>query len=161
MAGRRAKRARTQVARARRPIDKDLIAVSKTISAAQQTTTLKTTTFPCTVVGIRWEFSATSIVAAQAQLTWAIVLVKDGDAANTMSTTDAATFYSPEQNVLAYGVGNWPGTTVGDGSLSIQWSGNTKTMRKLMGGDVLQLLVDGNNATQGSFLGVIQFFCKS
>ncbi len=157
----RRKRPRTTVARARRPIDKDLIAISKTIGASQASTTLKTTTFPCTVVGIRWELSATCIVAAQAQFTWAIVLVKDGEAANTMSNADGATFYAPEQNVLAFGVGNWAGTTVGDGSLSLQWSGNTKTMRKLMGGDVLQLIVDGNNATQGNLLGVIQFFCKS
>ncbi len=156
----RRKRARTTVARARRPIDKDLIVVQKTITAAQQTTTLKTTTFPCTVVGIRWELMATCIVAGQSTLTWAIVLVKDGEAANTMSITDAATFYAPEQNVLAFGVANFAGTTIGDVTPAT-WQGSTKTMRKLMGGDVLQLLVDGTFATQGSFLGVIQFFCKS
>ncbi len=94
-------------------------------------------------------------------MTWAIVIVKDGNSANTMSITDAATFYSPEQNVLAFGVGNFPGTTIGDGALRESWEGSTKTMRKMMGGDILQLLVDGNTATQGSFLGVVQFFCKS
>ncbi len=158
----RRKRARTQVARARRPIDKDLITIRKTITASQQVTTLKTTTFPCTVVGIRWELTASSIIATTpVEVIWAIVLVKDGNSANTMATTDAGTFYSPEQNVLAFGVAQMPDVDIGGGPIVHTWSGNTKTMRKLIGGDLLQLIVDGTQAAQGTFLGIIQFFCKS
>ncbi len=161
MSGRQ-KRARTTVARARRPIDKSLISEMKTITASQQETVLITATFPCTIVGLRWELSFVDIIATTVtNLTWAIVLVKDGQAASTMAVSDAGDFYTPEQNVLAFGVGEFPDADLGGGNSTRDWRGSTKTMRKLMGGDRILIVMDGSAAAQGTFLGVVQFFCKS
>ncbi len=157
------KRARVVAgARAVRPIDKEIKVVNKSITASQQATTLKTTTFPCTVVGLRWNISASTILTSSTSLLyWAIIVVRDGLAASTISTSDAADFYTPEQNVLAYGISAFPDADAGAGSVIQNWSGSSKTMRKLKGGDLLQFIVIGTAASQGGCDGVIQFFCKS
>lgn len=162
MSTRAPKRARVQVAAARRPIDKELKVVNKSVTASQQVTTLKTTTFPCTIVGLRWNLSALSILTTAAStMHWAIVVVPDGVAASTMAISDAADFYTPEQHVLAFGMAFFPDADAGAGSVVQSWEGSTKTMRKMKGGDLLQLLVIGTAAAQGSFDGIVQFFCKS
>ncbi len=156
------KRPRIAPRGARRPIDKDLIVVSKTITASQQATTLKTTTFPCTLVGLRWDISMSSqLTTGVSLLSWAIVIVTEGDSANAMSTSDAASFYTPEQNVLTFGLSRYPDADAGAGPVVMHWNNNTKTMRKLKAGDTVQFIVQGSAAAQGSVLGVVQFFCKS
>ncbi len=146
----------------RRPIDKDLIVVLKTISASQQASTLKTTTFPCTLVGLRWDLSLSTILTTTTSFAvWAIVIVTEGDSANAMSTSDASSFYTPEQNVLTFGISTFPDADVGNGPNVVNWNGNTKTMRKLKAGDTVQFIVQGSAAAQGSCHGIVQFFCKS
>ncbi len=155
------KRRRTgPVARARRPIDKDLKVVAHTITTTVVSTTLKTTTFPCTVVGIRWTLTLSSAVASIQDVWWALVVVPDGESVNTPAISDGATFYAPEQNVLAFGVGQLM-SNAGDGIQPLMWEGSTKTMRKLKAGDVLALATIGSDANGGLMRGVIQFFCKS
>lgn len=143
-----------------RPIDKDLISVSKSpLSTTQLSTVLKTATYPCTITGLRWDLDAVAITTAVDFVTWAIVVVHDGDSANTMSATDGASFYQPEQDVLAFGEllvsGNAQGNPINGAH------GNTKTMRKLKAGDQLVFIAVGTVVSGASLGGIIQFFCKS
>jgi len=120
------KRRRTgPVARARRPIDKDLKITSVTVTTTVTSTTLKTTTFPCTVVGLRWTLSASSAVASVQDVWWAIVVVPDGESVNTPAISNAATFYAPEQNVLAFGMGQMQSNASGgDATVIPGWRGH-------------------------------------
>ncbi len=74
-----------------------------------------------------------------------------------MAISDQATFYEPEQNVLAFGVG----ALEDEGPDSMTDSGTTKTMRKLMGGDKLVFINKGIVTNTHNTNGIIQFFCKS
>ena len=156
------KRARTSGVRVARPIDKELKAILQAVDDSVVSTTLKTTTFPGTIVGLRWELGAISLIAtADSAVYWAVVVVNDGEAANTPAISDAATFYAPEQNVLAFGYGYVSDTDVGSGPRSVSWSGTTKTMRKLKQGDKLQLISLSSVATSAQLRGVVQFFFKT
>ncbi len=145
-----------------RPIDKELKSVNQTATTSVTTSTLKTTTFPGTVVGLRWVVSAVINVATGNPLFhWAIVVIPDGEAANTPSGSDGADFYTPEQNVLAFGISYVRDSDVaaGPGIMSIE--GSTKTMRKLKQGDVLAFITICDTATGVLVDGVIQFFFKT
>lgn len=143
----------------KRPIDKDLIFVLKTLNTSQQQTVLKTTTFPCTVTGIRWSLQMDASGTADTYVYWAIVVVSDGLSASTMAISDGASFYQPEQNVLTYGHGFCAGSANAWGINSVLLEGMTKTMRKLKAGDELVLIANSNGAAD--LRGIIQFFCKS
>ncbi len=148
--------------RARRPIDKKLIVINQSITNAQTSTTLLTVTFPCTVVGLRWDVDLNSILTAGASSNfWAIVVVRDGVTTSTMATSDGADLFTPEQDVLVFGCYRSPDADLGGGPVVKTWQGSTKTMRKLMGGDTLRLIGLGTTATTGTLLGVVQFFCKT
>ncbi len=149
-------------AKVKRPIDKQLIVVNQTATTSMTSTTLKTTTFPCTLTGLRWDFAANaSAVAGTNLLHWAIVIVKDGYTANSFTTTDAADFYTPEQNVLTFGVLRGGDADAGLGETQFHWKGDTKTMRKLMTGDTVQFLSLSANTSGFSVDGIVQFFCKT
>ncbi len=146
--------------RVRRPIDKELKVVNQVATTSAVVTTLKTTTFPCTIVGLRWEIAMLANTAAANPLVhWAIVLVHDGQAASTPSTSDGADFYTPEQNVLAFGVQYIGQNDVSDFKAHIE--GSTKTMRKLKSGDLLQFITLCDVVTGVFVDAVVQFFCKS
>ncbi len=150
------------VRRGSRPIDKELKVVSQTVTTSVVATTLKTTTFPCTIVGLRWSFTLQiAITTGDSDAWWAIIVVRDGRAASTPSTSDGADFYTPEQDVLAFGhmVVRDKDSSQGPGTINEQ--GVTKTMRKLMGGDLLQFITISSTAISGNLNGIIQFFCKS
>jgi len=154
------KRPRLQSVRGKRPIDKDLIVVNQTTTTSVTTTALKTTTFPCTVVGIRWVISIQSIVASIQLLSWAIVITRDGDSVNTPSQSNAASFYQPEQDVLMFGTTHLSDNTFATGTI-MNFEGTTKTMRKLKAGDVLNFITINSDANGASLDAIIQFFCKS
>lgn len=127
----------------------------------QNNTVLYTFTFPGTVAGLMWDFRFGQSTLLAEALVWAIHVVRDGIVAPTInSAADNTPLYQPEQNVLAWGAMNLDRTTTGDDTDSS--TGRTKTMRKLMGGDTLQLAVRmslaGSNAT---FYGAVQFFILS
>lgn len=144
---------------AKRPIDKELIAINRDITTAQVETTLTSATFPCTVTGLRWSIGVINTYAGNNPLYWAIVLVKDGNAASGIATSNGSSLYQPEQNVLAFGVCELDNPADG-GVSAYQFEGSTKSMRKLMGGD--QLLFIANAGANGySIRGAIQFFCKT
>ncbi len=145
----------------KRPVDKLLIVLKKlSVDATQVTTILTTVTFPCTIVGLRWDISAsTSAGTGPGEIEWAIVKVTDGDSANTMSFTDGSTLYAPEQAVMTWGVGNMP--PFDKSANPINWRGDTKTMRKMMGGDQLIFIVRGEATNVADIRGAVQFFCKT
>lgn len=158
MSNRPFKRARTNFApQAKRPIDKSLINIAKTLSGTTQAETVLTTaTFPCTVTGLRWEINGVNDQVADEIVRWAIILVKDGNSANAIGASDGSTFYEPEQNVLAWGV---LGTHAASGPMLSVNAGTTKSMRKLMGGDRILFIVKGD-ANAPKINGCVQFFCK-
>ncbi len=154
------KRARAGGARAvARPIDKELKVVNLAgIDNTQDAVTLKTTTFPGTVVGLRWSLGAVQDAGtAVTQLTWAIIVTQDGQAASTIATSAAADMYTPEQDVLAFGSAVSTGTDLH----AERFEGTTKTMRKLKQGDVLQLIAISEATNTWLMFGVIQFFFKT
>lgn len=160
------KRPRTSggvVRAARRPIAKSLIMIVKEgIAAAQVSTQLFVTTFPATMVGLRWSLSCIqSVGTAGTQMQWAIVISRDGDTPNTMSTGDGNDMYSPESNVLAFGccvAKQWDGTSA---SAPVNFNADTKTMRKLKTGDRLDILFISEAANTWSVHGAVQFFVKT
>ena len=134
----------------------------KEVSTAQLNTILKTVTFPVTVTGMRWEFSVhTGSSDVPGFIHWAIVKVQEGDTANNLSTSDASTLYAPEENVLAFGTAALEPRASPSGPSTREWSGSTKTMRKLKAGDTLQWIAICNEADLATFRGVVQFFSKS
>ncbi len=147
------------VPRTKRPIDKNLVTVGFTgITGTQQNTTIFTATFPCTITGIRWSMDAFADAGTATGLNaWCIQVVKDGLAAQTMALSTGADFLTPEVNVVAFGAG----LTQGDQGSSKNYDGTTKTMRKMMGGDLLVFSAIGQATNTTRMFGVIQFFCKT
>lgn len=162
MSNRPFKRPRTtfQVSQ-KRPIDKSLIMVSQTaVSTTQLSTNLITATFPCTITGLRWNLGFhNNSAAVQNTIYWAIVIVKDGNSANALAISDGSTFYEPEQNIIAWGSALLADTDIG-GTTAHNIEGSTKSMRKLMGGDTIQLIYRASDSNM-SIKGGVQFFCKS
>ncbi len=145
----------------RRPVDKLIVCINKgTVGASQLTTTLTTVTFPCTIVGLRWNIAAVASAGTGApQFTWAIVHVHDGHSPNTLVSSDAGALYQPEQDVMTWGaaIGAPEDTTGGP----LMWEGASKTGRKMMGGDTLQFLCIGEATNTAHCFGAVQFFCKT
>lgn len=153
---------RQQAARkTKRSIDKRLISVSKTCTTSQGTSTLYTVTYPGTVVGLRWDLATLSLTTAPAYLLWAIVVVHEGQNATALSGSDTGNFYTPEADILAFGVMRVSNTDSTAGPIADKDMGSTKTMRKLKGGDTLQLIQLCSVANGMSLQGVVQFFIKS
>ncbi len=162
MSARPLKRARTGGGRVQRPIDKELIVVNQTPTTTVTATTLKTTTFPGTVVGLRWAMSAVNILTtASVLISWAIVVVQDGEAANTPSQSNGSDFYTPEQHVLAFGSMRLADLDGAAGNITHNWEGTTKTMRKLKQGDLLQFITIAGSASACNLDGIVQFFFKT
>ncbi len=147
----------------RRPTDKELIVVNHVTTTSNVLTTLKTATFPCTVVGLRWNFAIRNTATSGDNLVfWIIVLVHDGQSANTLSTSNGADMYTPENDVMAFGTVHLTDADLANGGPAIMHvQGQTKTMRKMQQGDLLQFITLGSVATGGTAIGTIQFFCKS
>lgn len=141
----------------KRPVEKRLINVSKATVSTQVTSILLTTTNACTISGLRWSLSVGQDGGGGIAFGhWAVVVVKEGNTVNAIGTGDAGTFYAPEQNVLTFG--NW----LIDNNVETKiFSGNTKTMRKMQGGDVLLFVVVGVATNTSVVFGTFQFFCKT
>lgn len=146
----------------KRPIGKNMINVVKaTVSTTQLSTTLFTTTFPATITGLRWMISAYNLIAADTLVQWAIVKVRQGLSASTMGAADAGTFYLPEQDVMTWGIAHLKGSTSAQGPGAMVFEGDTKSMRKLQGGDTLVFVVVATVANSIGIGGCVQFFTKS
>ncbi len=146
----------------RRPTDKELIFLSQNATTSNTQTTLKTATFPCTIVGVRWDFTVTGLVTTGNPTTsWIIVIIKDGNSANTISQSNGADMYTPEANVMAFGTATNLDTDATAGNTVMHITGQTKTMRKMQQGDILAFVTLCSIVTGANVKGVVQFFCKS
>ena len=138
-----------------RPIDKKLINVSQAPTTTQAETTLFTARGACTVAGLRWDLQAYGNGAEFCG--WALVLIRDGQTTpSIVVSTGGASFYEPEQDVLAFG--RWNGAI--SGSVVTRWTDSTKTMRKLKDGDKIVFLSRANASSTDEILGTFQLFCK-
>ncbi len=163
MSRRRFRRSPRNVPRARRPIDKEIRNITITnAGSTQRQTILKTTTFPCTIVGLRWVFTFNNAITTNDDtFYWAIIILHDGNTANTIGTSDGGDFYTPERDVMAFGVTRVSDldATQGTGPVTIQ--GSTKSMRKMAQGDQLAFIVLGLTGTAQTVRGSVQYFCKT
>ncbi len=155
------KRTRTEFTSAhhtKRPINKSLIAISQDGNDSTDTSTqLFAVTFPCTIVGLRWSLSFFQAAGTAVCLFWwAIVIVRQGVTQATLGVSDGANFFLPESNCLVFGNGSID-NNVGDEN----FSGTTKTMRKMQGGDSLVFIAKGVGTDTSGVRGVVQFFCKT
>ncbi len=117
------------------------------------------TVFPGTLTGLRWSLGFVNTAGTAITRTfWCIVVVPQGTQASTMSTTNAATFYSPEQNVLTFGSAT---SLTAVGAQNVMFEGATKSMRKLKVGDTVVFLAVAQATNTWSASGVVQFFIKS
>lgn len=141
----------------KRNVDKQIIGVSQTVSAASNSNTLLwLATTQLTIVGVRWNFAMNNTAAASNPFTWMIVHVREGNTANNISTSNTNTMYAPEQDVIAWGVAMPVETSI---ETDIMISGSTKTMRKLQAGDQLRWIAKA--AVDTIFVqGGVQFFTK-
>ncbi len=144
--------------RVKRPVDKALINITKAaIAGSQVSTTLFTATFPCTIVGLRWHITMLQDAGTGATFdNWAIIILRDGQTADTLSTSDGATLYNPEQDVLTFGV-----MQIDNNTTTVSNVGETKTMRKMQGGDKLEWIAIGVATNTHTIRGTVQFFCKT
>ncbi len=152
-------RRRSTFSASRRNLDKKLIVAAQSPTTAKATTVLFTSTFPCTITGLRWSISALGNTSAAQFLYWAVIQLKDGGTLSNIAFSDGADFYTPEQEVLAFGSMAIGQTDVA-GTTGVTTMGSTKTMRKYMGGDQLIFVSVGDTATAVSVRAVVQFFCK-
>lgn len=144
--------------RVRRPVDKAIVNITKaSIGASQVNTDLFTTTFPCTIVGLRWHITMLQDAGTGATfLNWAIIILRDGLTADTLATSDGSTLYNPEQDVMTFGV-----MQIDNNTTTVSNVGETKTMRKMQGGDKLVWLGIGVATNTCTVRGTVQFFCKT
>ena len=150
-----------------RPIDKSIIYINILGGTGGTSFDIITSTFPCTMTGLRWNIRAhadgtnTDVNTCN----WAIVLVKDANQVGTLPSGRAdRDFYKPEQNVLAHGTFIFTAEAIESGS--DYWGkdqGKTKTMRKMMAGDRIVLLARGTSQDQSNvrLAGSVQLFCKT
>ena len=142
-----------------RPVDKALVNVIKaTVGASQVSTQIVNLGFPCTILGLRWDLTFIQDAGTGNCFgSWAIVISRDGQLlSNIDNTTDAATYYEPEQDVMSFG---W--WQIENNVETIMARGETKTMRKLKVGDTLQFIALGAATNTTTIRGTVQIFCKS
>ena len=153
----------------KRPIDKSLIYINQDFGTSQTAVDLLTVTYPCTIVGLRWDMIIQQVATVGTMNhipgAWAIVLQREGLTLDTLGLANGTTLYNPEQQVLAFGSASLYLTQVAGDVVKndkIHHSGATKTMRKMQGGDKLVLVCRSNvSDTPLNIGGAIQFFCKS
>lgn len=147
----------------KRPIDKNLVNVVKTtIADNKHTSLLATATYPGTITGIRWSIACVADNGGDNMIYWALVRVKEGIAVGTLATSDLSTLFEPEQEVLAFGIISIVQGDSTAGSATYNGEGSTKTMRKLMNGDQLFVVLQGTNGGASStFRATFQFFQKT
>ncbi len=144
--------------RVKRPVDKAIVNITKAaVAGSQVNTDLFTATFPCTIVGLRWHITMLQDGGTGATFNnWAIIILRDGQTADTLATSDGSTLYNPEQDVMTFGV-----MQIDNNTTTVSNVGETKTMRKMQGGDKLVYICIGVATNTHTIRGTVQFFCKT
>ncbi len=150
------------VARARRPIDKVITTIAKTLDETQVETTISGPTFPATMTGLRWDLSFNAPPSANvAVFNWAIVYVRDGETIGGLDPfTNGGTLYNPEQNCLVWGYDTISHDASPLATQTKRHKGSTKTMRKLMVGDEIIFTALGTAIADIRLNGAVQLFLK-
>jgi len=139
-----------------RPIDKNLVSVAIIGQAATQSSvTLAVFTSPCTLVGLRWSIGIVRDAGSGIpRYAWGIVIVRDGNVVSSITLSNTAQTYTPEQSLMAYGCGCV-------NAVHQQFDGGTKTGRKVRNGDSVEFVAIGVATNTVTIQGSIQFFCRS
>lgn len=158
----------------KRPIGKNLKSATIAYSyATQLNLDLYTCTYPATITGLRWTIGVRNNGATAAQGLWIIYRLKEGQGAFGISVNASiGNLTTPEQEVLATGLLVTSDSNVsgqgGTGPCTDKVMGETKSMRKLMGGDKIVFSFlgthnasSGNQPATGVVSVLVQFFDKS
>lgn len=132
------------------------------VGGSQQNAILLTATFPCTIVGLRWDLSfMQSAGSGYGSYGWLIGVNREGLTIDTIATGLIANFYNPEENIIVWGVGMGHLGVNAESNAPTVNTGSTKSMRKLQGGDELFFAIVGAATNTTTVHGAIQFFCKT
>ena len=127
-----------------RHVDKKLLLSSGNLTAATQfNTVLFTPSVACTLKGLRVNGSVnetTTTDVIPANISWAILCVKEGYVPNAINTVSSGDFYIPEQDVCAWGVGKATQSANGIG-WAYDFDIAPKTSRKMEEGDRLYMAI--------------------
>jgi len=146
-----------------RPKDKRIIAIdtNPVFAAAQRNIQLYLFSFPGTITGLRWNLNFYDTTETQS-IVWAIMVVRDGVTPSLVA--NAGDLATPEQNVLAWGKGTVNNVNDSTASRYVD-RGQSKSMRRLMGGDKIIFSASSSNlvGTSGGLKlgGAVQFFILS
>ena len=141
----------------RRAIDKVTVNQFSTITTTQNNNALYTATTACTFVGARITGSFNAL-STTAKCAWALVVNRNGIAPSQISLTDGATFYSPEQDILASGMLALGG--IPTSSIVIPVDLVVKTKRKLLTGDQISFCTYSDTASGGNIAVIDTVFIK-
>ena len=131
-----------------RHVDKKLLLRSGTIAANTQVNTLLfSPTVASTLSGLRINGSVvdTDNAGTVPQVSWAVVVVKEGYVPNNINTGTSGDFYIPEQDVWAWGVGQCSNDG-GQNNWIYEFDIAPKTKRKMEEGDSLYFCVIGTTS---------------
>ena len=132
-----------------RHVDKKLLLSSGNLTASTQfNTVLFTPSVACTLKGLRVNGSVnetTTTDVIPANISWAILCVKEGYSPNAINTGSSGDFYIPEQDVWAWGVGQ-ASNDGGQNNWIYEFDISPKTKRKMEEGDSLYFCVVGTTS---------------
>ena len=149
-----------------RPNDKKIIVIQlNDVTNTHQTTTLVTSLTACTMFGLRWSLFVegdAGTVGEKHDYRWTIIHQRDGTTLSDLGESNATSFYSPEQNVLAFGVGtdDNSGTAASGFNAPPSWNGKSRSKRKLMAGDKIVFMLEDIATETVRCKGTVQVFCK-
>ena len=131
-----------------RHVDKKLLLRSGAIAANTQVNTLLfSPTVASTLSGLRINGSVIDAdnAATVPNISWAVVVVKEGYVPNNINTGTSGDFYIPEQDVWAWGVGQ-ASNDGGQNNWIYEFDISPKTKRKMEEGDSLYFCVVGTTS---------------
>lgn len=146
----------------KRPIDKQLLWVEKSaFGTTKVSTNLYVPTVPCTITGLRWALNFKNLLTTGSiQYIWMIHVLRGGSSTPEISQSDGSNIAGDEREVMAWGVGILADADIGAGPQVMKDEGSTKTMRKMMPGDILEIVFDCDTASGADVAGIVQFFAK-
>ena len=132
-----------------RHVDKKLLLSSGNLTASTQSNvTLYTASVACTLKGLRINGSISDAfdVNTPANVSWALLVIREGRFPNNINTGSSGDFYVPESEVWSWGVGK--AVTTSDPNWIYEFDIAPKTSRKLEQGDKLVLSIVSSQDAQ-------------
>lgn len=148
----------------KRPNEKCLVSYNATVGTIQNSTTIYTAEYPCTISGIRWSGNLSNLQTvgtSSAYVHWFLVVVRDGELDGFINTGHNVSAYSVPDNVLVFNNITCANRTV-VGDYYYNFKGTSKAQRKLRKGDKLKIIARDMFIPDIAFLRmVMQFWCFS